>query len=334
MKSTDLLKYLEGKSTDQERREIADWLDASPEHEREFNQIRFLFEATKIYEPELKAWAASGDDARAVSDSVREASKTAPAGPLHRGVRLLLGRVARIAAVVVLMLGVGYGTYLFTCDRFSEQMLAVEIPAGQRIEMTLPDGSHVWLNAGTRLEYPTVFGRHRREVKLSGEAMFDVRHDAAHPFVVHTFATDVEVLGTKFNVEADDETRLFSTTLLEGRVRLTDPATRRAVILQPNDEARLSDGHLLVTPGCDPDVACWTEGLISVRGLTFGELMSKFELAYNVQIEIRRATMPVIGFTSGKIRIADGVDHALQVLQHNSDFRFEHDVKNNRITIY
>lgn len=313
---------------------MADWLDASPENEREFNQIRFLFEATKIYEPELKAWAAGRGEARSARSDASLTLGKAPVRPLRRGMRSVWGRMARIAAVAVLLLGVGYGTYLLTCDRFSKRMLAVEIPAGQRIEMTLPDGSHVWLNAGTRLEYPTVFGRHRREVKLSGEAMFDVRHDADHPFVVHTFATDVEVLGTKFNVEADREENLFSTTLLEGRVRLTDPTTRQAVILEPNDEARLSGSRLFVTPTSDPDVTCWTEGLISVRGLSFRELMSKFELAYNVQIEIRRATMPVIGFRSGKIRIADGVDHALQVLQHNSDFSFEHDVKNNRITIY
>lgn len=62
--------------------------------------------------------------------------------------------------------------------------------------------------------------------------------------------------------------------------------------------------------------------------------MRKFEKAYNVRIDIRRREMPVIGFKSGKIRISDGVDHALRVLQHNSDFRFEHDVRSNVITIY
>lgn len=348
MKSTDVLKYLEGGCSEQEKRAMADWLDASPENVREFNEIRFLFEATKLYEPELKAWASShGLEERTehrqeelpaqempLAATQSEKPAAAEAARSRRGMHPLMRRVMRIAAAVVVLLGVGYSTYIYTYDRMAARTLAMEIPDGQRIEMTLPDGSHVWLNAGARLEYPTLFGRHRREVKLSGEAMFEVEHDADHPFVVHTFASDVEVLGTKFNVEADADENRFATTLLEGRVRLTDPATRKAVILEPNDEGRLSGGRLHVGRISDPDVTCWTEGLISVRGLSFEELMHKFERAYNVRIEIRRKTMPVIGFKSGKIRVADGVDHALQVLQYNSDFSFRHDVKNNCITIY
>lgn len=330
MKSTDVLKYLEGECSEREKLEMADWLDASPENVREFNEIRFLFEATKIYEPELKQWAASGHPRMKISLSAANATGT----PRRRILTPVVRRIMRIAAVVALLFGVGYSTYVYTCDSFAARTLAMEIPAGQRIEMTLPDGSHVWLNSGSRLEYPTVFARDRREVRLTGEAMFDVEHDDEHPFVVHTFASDVEVLGTKFNVEADPAENRFSTTLLEGRVRLTDPSTHKSLYLEPEDEARLSNGRMLVARTEDPDVTCWTEGLISVRGLSFEELMRKFEKAYNVRIVIRRETMPVIGFRSGKIRVADGVDHALQVLQYNSDFGFEHDVKNNTITIY
>ena len=254
--------------------------------------------------------------------------------PIATAMRVAFRRVLRAAAVVALLLGVGYSTYVYTFDRVADQFVALDVPAGQRIEVTLSDGTRVWLNSGSRLEYPSVFGRHRREVKLTGEAMFEVTHDAGHPFVVKTFASNVEVLGTKFNVEAEAETGSFSTTLLEGRVQLTDPATRQTIILEPNDEARLTEGRISVVRNADLDVVCWTEGLISIRGLSFEELMRKFEKAYNVRIDIRRREMPVIGFKSGKIRISDGVDHALRVLQHNSDFRFEHDVRSNVITIY
>lgn len=325
MKSTDVLKYLEGNSSEQEKRRMADWLDASPEHVREFNEIRFVFETTRMYGPELKRLASSETPQRATTAAV----SSRPAV-----MRVVFRRVLRAAAVVALLLGVGYSTYVYTFDRFAGQTVALNVPAGQRIEVTLSDGSRVWLNSGSRLEYPSVFGRHRREVKLVGEAMFEVEHDAEHPFVVETFASDVEVLGTKFNVEADAENGCFSTTLLEGRVRLTDPATHRVIVLEPNDEARLTEGRIAVWRIADPDALCWTEGLISIRGLSFEELMRKFEKAYNVRIDIRRREMPVIGFKSGKIRISDGVDHALRVLQHNSDFRFEHDVRSNIITIY
>ena len=107
MKSTDVLKYLEGNCSEQEKRRMADWLDASPEHVREFNEIRFVFETTKMYGPELERLAAGETPQRAT---------TAAASSRPTAMRMVFRRVLRVAAVVALLLGVGYSTYVYTFD--------------------------------------------------------------------------------------------------------------------------------------------------------------------------------------------------------------------------
>lgn len=320
MKSTDILKYFEGESSANEKEQLVDWLDGSPEHLREFNQIRFIFEVIKMYGPELRS-----------TDFLRKEEKRRKGrGMLHVTISGLL----RIAAVLILFLGGGYWIHVRTHDALASQLTSLDVPAGQRIAVTLSDGSHIWLNSGAHIEYPVVFGRNERSVKLSGEAMFEVKHDSERPFVVHTFASKIEVLGTKFNTLADVEHNYFSTTLLEGKLRITELGSNQSVILHPNDEARLIDNRFVVDHVFESEADCWTRGLISIRGLSFQELMRKFEKAYNIRIEIRREKMPTLGFSSGKFRISDGIDHALHVLQHNSDFQFKHDMEKNLITIY
>ena len=203
------------------------------------------------------------------------------------------------------------------------------------MQMTLADGTLVHLNAGTTLEYPVVFSHKDRRVKLTGEALFEVAHDAKHPFIVETFATNLQVLGTKFNVLADPNNEVFSTTLIEGKVKVTnrnDPA--ESIIMQPNDMVVLENGRLYKERVPDFADLCWTEGLIHLKKMPFDELMAIFERAFDVRIEIEREPLPQIDVMSGEVRISDGVDYALHVLQLvSSEFTYTRDEKTNVIVI-
>ena len=99
-------------------------------------------------------------------------------------------------------------------------MQTITVPAGQRINITLVDGTNVWLNARTSLSYPVKFGKNNRQVVLDGEAYFDVTKDKSKPFIVQTDNYNVEVLGTKFDVNAYSETGEFETTLMSGSVKV------------------------------------------------------------------------------------------------------------------
>ena len=241
----------------------------------------------------------------------------------------------RIAAVLCLCLGVSYFAATKMFDRkASNNSLSVFVPNGERISMTLTDGTTVWLNSGTTLEYPAVFARAERRVKVTGEAMFDVKSDPQHPFVVETFACDVRVLGTKFNVEANEEEGIFTADLLRGRVQVCNRTDRSdRITMEPNQTVHLENGKLQLHAQENADKLLWTDGILCITGMTFEEVMAKFERCYDINVEILRDDLPQIEFQRCKLRISEGIDHALAVLQHAADFRYERDITTNTLYI-
>lgn len=240
------------------------------------------------------------------------------------------------AAAVALAIVTGYISHELTYDSISSLMTAVEAPPGEHFIITLPDSSSVHLNSGARIEYPVVFRKDKREVYLTGEAMFDVVHDESRPFVVRTFMSEVSVLGTKFDVEAYKESSIFTTTLLEGRVKvvnLSDPE-RKGIILNPNDMLRIENGIMKMEKISGQDDICWTRGLIKIGGKTFDRTMEDFEKAFGVNIEIEMKRFPDISEVSGKIRVNDGVANALRILQRTADFKFRINEATDTVTIY
>lgn len=231
---------------------------------------------------------------------------------------------AGVAAAIALFLAVGNGWYQARQTRLDLESLntTINVPIGQRIEVTLQDGTRVCLNAGSSLEFPNVFSKHDRKVRLSGEAMFDVMPDAACPFIVQTYGYDVEVFGTRFNVEADAASAEFSTALLQGSVKVTDRASGAGFFLVPGEKAELVQGRLRRSPITNSDEYLWTEGIISLQCDSFTELLKRMEKAYDVHFIIQYDKEPVVR-CRGKIRVSDGIEHALEILKLGTDFNYE-----------
>lgn len=311
-----LFKFFRGEASPGEESEIEKWLDADPANRQEFRSAQFIFEGLAL---------CGAPSARL---------EKAPVRPLWRRI---VRQTARVAALVALVAVTAYVARRQTYDRVCETMTSLSVPYGQRIRITLPDGSGVWLNSGSRIEYPVVFRRGERCVELSGEALFEVCRDEKRPFVVRTYASDIEVLGTKFNVVADEAHNRFSTALIEGRVQLSnriDPQQPK-IVMQPSEVIDLVDGRLTLAGSRDPEERlCWTEGLVSIGGMSFGELMDKFEQVFDVRIVVARATLPELGEINGKIRVNDGIDNALRIVQHAADFTYEKNVETNVVTIF
>lgn len=310
-----LFKYFRGEATPEEKGLIGDWLEADPvENGKQYKAARFIFEGSVLH-GKPQSW-------------FRFFAR--PMQGFRTAGRYAIG----IAAVVALVVGAGYLVRERTYNALSARMAVLETPAGQRAKMILPDGSQVWLNADTRMEYPAVFSKSERRVKLSGEALFEVAHDALCPFIVETFASEVEVLGTKFNVLAEAETHRFSTTLLQGRVKVTNLAdSHDVIIMNPDEVVNLVNGHLFLENLQDSSSLCWMDGQVSFGGLAFDDLMSRFEKAFGTTIVIECEKLPDTGYSRGKVRVSDGIDHALRVLQHSIDFTYRKDETNNVITI-
>ena len=312
MEKETLYRFYKGEATSDEQRRLMEWLDADQENRLIFDRERGMYNALLLFAPEEKA---------------------------ARGRLLNWRRVTRYAvqaaAVVILAVGIGWGYVSYKERSWANLMTRVAAPEGQRINLTLQDGTNVWLNSGAEIEYPSLFAGNSRQVRLSGEALFDVRHDAECPFEVETFATKINVLGTKFNVIADETYDRFSAALLQGRIKVTnllDPR-RQEIVMKPDDIVNLSNGRLFVETIRDPEALCWTEGLVRISGLPFDELMAKFEQVFDVKIVIARNSIPDIGKISGKIRVNDGIENALHILQYAADFSFEKDEETNVVTI-
>lgn len=203
------------------------------------------------------------------------------------------------------------------------------------MELTLADGTRVWMNSESRLEYPIMFAQDVRHVKLIGEAMFEVAHDKSHPFIVETFASDVRVLGTKFNVDANEAHHRFSITLMEGSVRISnrlDPSQAN-IVMRPNEKVDLIGNYLYTSKLDDYDAPCWMNGQLDITGLSFTELMEKMEQAFAVRVVIKCSSLPSTAGIGGKIRINAGVGNAFKWLHSLLNFDYEIDEAENTITI-
>ena len=128
-------------------------------------------------------------------------------------------RISAVAASVTLLFGISnYISFHEGYKKLNSQMVEMVNPMGMRSSVVLSDGTKVILNAGTTLSYPTAFVSGQREVKVNGEAFFEVSHDKEHPFIVSAENVKVKVLGTKFNVKAYDDDDNIEVTLAEGKV--------------------------------------------------------------------------------------------------------------------
>lgn len=314
MQTEELYRFLRGETTPEEDSKIEQWLDADrTERMRELDRVRFLFECSQLQD--------------AVPSSRMKVFQT-----LHTRA---LKYAAGVAAALLLAVGAAFTAHRMAYDSLVEQRVVLQVPAGQRLELTLSDGTHLWLNSEATLEYPSVFARNNRTVKLSGEALFEVTRDTERPFIVQTFASDITVLGTKFNVNADESRRQFSTTLFEGSVRLSNRLfpNQKEVCMRPDEVVNLTDNILYVEQVKDDAAMCWTQGLLSVTGLSFAELMEKFEQTFGVEIIVERKTLPEMANVGGKIRINGGIGNALRLLQYAADFTFDIDEERNVVVI-
>ena len=201
-------------------------------------------------------------------------------------------RAVRWAAVLMLPLLVSslvFG-WLYYRERMPEELFAeVATPAGTVIRYDLPDGSVVWLNAGSRLRYPVRFAGGKREVELRGEAYFEVEADRKSPFYVHTDAgMSVHVYGTSFNVNAYDDEPAIRTVLEKGRVNVVAP-DRTTVRIEPGEQVVFDrrTGALTCSQVRVEDECAWRDGRLVFRNTPLDEVLHRLARHYNVDIEFR-----------------------------------------------
>lgn len=314
MDSYLLIKYFKGTATSSEKEQIQSWLanDTDGSRKETYRQMHDIYNGMALY--------GDGGASYMKRRSLR---------------RRFVAGIAAVAASVAIVFGIITIERNKAIDLLASKTETLYVPAGESMKLTLDDGSSIWLNGDTEIELPAVFGRKDRKITVHrGEILLDVVKDEARPFYVETFTSTVRVLGTKFEVLVDEDRSFCSVILLRGKVEAVDHNTGDVIGMVPDDLLCFEGGNVTKSRIKNHDaIDCWTEGLIDVSELQFDCLMRRFEKAFNINIIIDRPTLPAISYTRGKIRISDGIDHALSVLQLVSDFTYERDYNTNTITI-
>lgn len=302
-----LYRFFDGSASPEETEQIRQWLDESPAHQKEFLKQRRVFDAM-ILLPGVEDETVPIPEDETVADP-----------PVYIGRKRLLFTIVRYAAVVVLTVGITLSLFRYFSPADTPVMLTASVPAGQRAQIMLPDSSTVWLNSGSTLVYPSAFKDGRRDVKLEGEGYFTVTKNAHKPFTVNTPNGYVTVLGTVFNVKSYRDESRFEASLVSGKVKAKG-SSGREVVLQPHQKMVWEDGRVQVLSTNDDDYL-WKKGILTFNDQSLETVMNDLSRAFNRKIIIKGNDIRHEMLT-GKFRISDGLDYALQILRDMYGFRY------------
>jgi ferric-dicitrate binding protein FerR (iron transport regulator) len=243
--------------------------------------------------------------------------------------RKFILKYAKLAAswLVFFLLGIGTLQLIRRPVEILPRPVVLEVPLGAKSSIILPDGSKVWLNAGTKLTYDENYGKKTRLLVLSGEAYFDVAHDRKHPFIVSTSGLKIQALGTKFNVKAYPEEPSVMTTLEEGKIDIQIMSNRKGakdIILMPNEKfvyqkssgsferssknanqnitasktARKTPSLGIIEKHVNTELyTSWKDKRWIIEGETLDKLAPMLERKYNVKIACRDDILKYYSFT-------------------------------------
>lgn len=309
-----LYRYFDGKATPQEIHMIRCWAEESEENSQQLQYERRLFNAMLL-----------------TSDLQCEPEK------VTRRTSHIINKVVKLAAAIALLfLSVG-GTYYLMSHKSESSQLAmqtVRVPSGQRVELTLPDSTHVWLNANTSMTYPVSFMKNSREVSIDGEAFFEVKHDDEVPFIVHMRQMDVRVLGTKFNVQSYSGSKHQEVSLIQGKVDVEVTANGHSdhYLLLPDMKLTAENGSVITSKIADYDVYRWKEGLYCFNNKSVKDILKDFEKYFDMRIILNNSKVGEV-ILSGKFRFADGLNYALDIMRTEVGFTYYRNDENNTVYI-
>ncbi|MBN9299593.1 MAG: FecR family protein [Filimonas sp.] len=282
-----------------------------------------------------------------------------------RNVVKLFTRYAAVAACAAAVVVGSWAAFRYFSAHEAPKQNIVSTKNGSRSKIELPDGTQVWLNAGSKLIYNEAYGKELREVKLIGEAFFDVTKDAEHPFVIHANEMNIKVLGTAFNVRAYPDDKRTEAALLRGLIEVSfngRPSDR--LYLKPNEKISVMNGeiqkmdlnnniiadtkHPVNRNADEPLIAfskisyesptdstiletAWVKNKFIFRNKSFEELSRDMERWYNVSFDFKDSLILQKHFTGSFYH--ESVIEALEILRLSYPFHYKVNKTTNSITI-
>lgn len=192
-----------------------------------------------------------------------------------------------------------------------EEINTLMVPYGKQTSLTLSDGTKIWVNSGTRLEFPTRFKKDTRNINVNGEIYLDVAHNPEKPFYVHSDKFSVKVYGTKFNVSAYNGSDENSVVLVEGKVEVQTPS--RSQIIKPGELYAMQGERVKYEKVDVNEYVSWVDGVFYFNHASISQILKKVGRYYNVEFNESQSGLSQRTCT-GQLYLSSDIDQVLSVI--------------------
>lgn len=320
-------RRISGEGTDEDVQQVDEWLGEKSSHRKVYARLEQMWKYNRTIEGSHSSLFDSVKRRIAVyeNQSISFLSWTHP--------------LLKIAAILAVILVSNFLVYRYSQIAPQKEVTWQEIvvPRGNRMKLILPDKSSVWLNNETHFRYASDFSSGNREVELSGEAYFDVHHDAAHPFVVKAGDQRIKVLGTRFSVNAYPEDQKIETSLISGSVEFDSHLKvngKSKFIIEPGYSLFYDKKNNQITREKIQSsyYEYWEKGVYAFKDERFESLAVKIRRIFNVEIVFEDSFLKSKTYT-GTINIDDNIFLFMEAIRLTSVEPIEYKFTKNKIYV-
>ena len=342
-----IIRVLKGEASQEDKQKLTTWLALDQENMELFKQSESVWNALEIAKmsKEYDAEKAFNEFKKQVSNRLKTSRRI--------GFYKKIDTLIRIAAVLVILIGMGHMLIKPADKGIKSDLSLFEIisPRGSKTQVLLPDGSKVWLNSESKIQYFNNFNQSGREVHLEGEGYFEVKKNPDKPFIVTTSDIRIKALGTTFNIKAYPEEKTIETTLVEGKLEVESGISgkvNKLATLEPNQKVtflkkngvvqeqknieekkkvenalpvKTASDKIISNESVDPSlITSWKNNIFYFDNESFQDLAIKLERRFGVTIHFENENLKQMRFT-GKFRDII-IEQVLEALQFASPFYY------------
>ena len=307
--------YLHGNLSGEQELRLGEWLTDSDQNYTEF----------KKYLSENRLIQSYSDETNRTWRQVRQ--KTFSPKRSHTARTMMISGWLKIAALIIMAMVTGFYIHSIVGAETNRQAVLNEIivQKGEKAQVILSDGTHVYLNSGSHFRYPATFSKKKRMVTLTGEAFFEVAKDKINPFIIGTPNFSVRVTGTSFNLMTYPDDAENSLTLHTGKVFINQGKQEYAI--KPGEKYILetATGMAVIKAADLQKSILWKDGIIVIDSLDLGKIAKILERRFNVQITIRNENYKKIRY-AGQFKPRETLEEILELIKKSSPVKFTYEI--------
>lgn len=293
-----ITKKIAGEATEAELNELQELLQADRTLREKYTILRKYLEESSYKAASNKESVLLKTLSR-INEATIENDEEDQATPViaitgKRSYRAILLKWMSAAAIIVISISVFFYTQNKPPQKTGNTLVQKQNAKGTKSTIVLTDGSKIWLNADSKIEYPEVFTGDTREVYLNGEAFFEVAKNPAKPFIIHLANGTVRVLGTSFNIRAYDNEKIVETSVATGKVAFIPKYEKSGkkqdtIFLTPDNKVSYSliKEEVITQPTTSAEDKAWTEGKMIFRAMSFEEIAVELERNFGKKVVFR-----------------------------------------------